>query len=47
MSLKGYVVCVGEKKCAFRILAEKPEGKRPLEKRRYRREGHENASLKK
>jgi hypothetical protein len=32
----GYVARIGEKRNAYRILVEKPEGKRPLERPRSR-----------
>ena len=28
----GHVACMGERKGAYRVLAEKPEGRRPLER---------------
>jgi hypothetical protein len=36
MSFTGYVARTGEKRNAYRILVGKPEGKRPLGRRRLR-----------
>jgi hypothetical protein len=38
MRWAGHVACKGEKRDAYRILVVKPEGKRPLVRRRCRRE---------
>jgi len=37
MRWKGHVACMGERRSAYRILAGKPEGKRPLERPSPRR----------
>jgi hypothetical protein len=36
MRWAGYVVCMGEKKNAYRVFVGKPEGERPLGRRRRR-----------
>jgi hypothetical protein len=30
MRWAGYIACMGEKRGVYRVLVEKPEGKRPL-----------------
>jgi hypothetical protein len=39
MRWAGHVACMGEKRNVFRVLMEKPEGKRPLGRPRRRWEG--------
>jgi hypothetical protein len=36
MRLAGHVVCMGEKRSAYRVLIGKPEVKRPLVRRRFK-----------
>jgi hypothetical protein len=36
MRRAGYVACIGEKRCAYRILVGRPEGRRPLGSSRRR-----------
>jgi hypothetical protein len=36
LRLTGHVACMGERKCACRVLLGKPEGRRPLERPRHR-----------
>jgi hypothetical protein len=36
MRWAGHVACMGEERGVYRVLVEKPEGKRPLVKRRRR-----------
>jgi hypothetical protein len=36
----GHVACIGKKGSEYRVLAGKPEGKRPLGRHRYRWEGN-------
>jgi len=36
MRWAGHVACIGERRCAYRVLVGKPEGKRPLVRPRHR-----------
>jgi hypothetical protein len=36
MKWVGHVACMGERRCMFRVLVGKPEGKRPLGRPRHR-----------
>jgi len=38
MRWEGHVVRMGERRSAYRVLVGKPEGKRPLQRPRFRRE---------
>ena len=42
----GHVACMGERRRVFRVLVAKPEGKRPLGKRRPRWEDNIKMDLK-
>jgi hypothetical protein len=39
MRWAGYVACTGEERKVYKVLAGKPEGKRPLGRPRHRRDG--------
>jgi hypothetical protein len=43
MILMGQVACIGEKRCVYRVLVRKPEGKRPLG--RPRRKWEDNIKM--
>jgi hypothetical protein len=36
MRWAGHIACIGEKRNGYRLLVEKPEGRRPLGRRRRR-----------
>ena len=40
MRLVGHVACMGERRCVYRVLVGKPEGKRPLGRPRRRWENN-------
>jgi len=47
MSFAGYVARIGERRCAYRVLIGKPEGKGPLGRHNHRWEDNINLMFKK
>jgi len=45
MRLAGYVACMGERRCVYRVLVGKPEAKRPLGRPMLRWEGDTKIDL--